>query len=98
MNEFQKYAKGLVSNLGLERALIVSESCLAASKATPNTYLYDEAMWYMDKDGSLQLAKDQKKFAGVKEKRLKKSLNFWMQVNAIIKKEAKNEIARSSKN
>lgn len=90
MNQFQKYAKDLAANLGLERALIVSESCLASSKGSPNTYLYDEASWYMDKDGSLQLSKDQKKFTGIKEKRLSKTLNFWTQVNAILKKEAKN--------
>ena len=93
MNQFQKYAKDLATNLGLERALIVSESCLATSKNVPNTYLYDEAAWYMDKDGSLQLAKDQKKFAGIREKRLSKNLNFWTQVNAILKKEVKNATA-----
>lgn len=90
MNQFQQYAKDLISNLGLERALLVSESCLTSSKNVPNTFYYDEAQWYLDKEGGLSLAKDQKKFAGIKERRLSKTANFWTQVNAIIKKEAKN--------
>lgn len=86
MNQFQKYAADLVSAQGPEKALIIAESSLAVSKNVPNTYLYDEAAWYMDKDGSLQLARDQKKFVGVRERRLNKTLNFWTQVTSIIKK------------
>lgn len=93
MNSFQGYAKSLISTHGIERALLISESCLASSKNVPNTFYYDEAQWYLDKEGGLSLAKDQKKYSGIKERRLNKTLNFWTQVHAIIKKEAKNAVA-----
>lgn len=90
MNKFQKYAQELIKTQSLEKALLISEGCLAVTRNVPNTYHYDEAAWYLDKDGSLQLSKDQKKFAGIRERRLNETANFWVQVNAILKKEAKN--------
>lgn len=90
MNQFQKYAADLVRVQGIEKALLIAEDCLKVSGNNPNTFLYDEAQWYLDKEGNLQLAKDQKKFAGIKEKRLTKSRNFWLQVTNIIRKAAKN--------
>lgn len=86
MNKFQQHAADLVRAHGAEKALLIAEGSLLASSNTPNTYLYDEASWYLDKDGYLQLAKDQKKFDGVRDKRLKSNANFWLQVRNIIKK------------
>lgn len=90
MNQFQEYAAGLIKAQGLEKALAISEENLNISGGTPNTFLYDEAQWYLDKEGGLSLAKDQKKFAGLKEKRLKTTRNFWLQVTNLIRKAAKN--------
>lgn len=97
MNQFQKHANALVKAHTLERALEISESCLVAVRNAPNTYLFDEAAFYLDKDGSLQLAKDQKKFASLREKRLSNTRNFWLQVTAILKKQAKGVSSEVSK-
>lgn len=86
MNQYQVYAKELVNRHGKAKALQIAQSSLVATNSTPNTYYFNEAAWYMDKDGRLQLGKDQKKFAGVREKRLKSTINFWTQVLNLVKK------------
>ncbi len=85
----KEYAKSISNNLGAERALEVAISCKAASERGPTTYLADEAIFYVDQAGQMQLAKDQTKVAGKREKRLKNLSNFWTEVTNILKKEVK---------
>lgn len=86
MNKFEKYADDLVKLHGKERALHIAESSLKASNAGANTYFYTEAAWYTDKEGRIQLAKDQKKFTGIRENRINTNVNFWKIVTNTIKK------------
>lgn len=85
----KEYANNLIKNLGVEKAFAVATASKAASERQPNTYMADEAAFYVDQQGLLQLAKDQSKFAGKREKRMKSLSNFWTEVYNIIKKEVK---------
>lgn len=85
-NRVQEVADQLARTHGQEKALAIADNCLVASSNNPTTYFFNEAAFYTDEGGRLQLAKDQKKFAGIREKRVAKNQSFWLQVRNIIKK------------
>lgn len=85
----KEYAKAITDNLGLESAIKVAETSKKASERSPTTFLFDEAIYYTDLHGNMQLAKEQSKLAGVRERRLAKSIIFWTQVLNILRKASK---------
>lgn len=86
----KQYALELINNLGADKALAIATENKTAANKSPVTYLYDEASFYTDQQGVLQVAKDQSKFKGVRDNRLRKLTAFWTEVEAVIIKTTKS--------
>jgi hypothetical protein len=90
MNNPANYAKALLKNNGKEQAQRIAAENVAICERSSNTVLFDEAEFYVSTERTLatyELANTQsKKVEGAKTNREKRNLNFWKQVNDILKK------------
>lgn len=92
MKRFQEYADGLVKTHGQEKAIKIATDSQAIANREAGLTFFDEAEFTINEHGRYEFSKTQsKKVAGLKDKRVKSTRNFWNLVVQLLNKGVKNE-------
>lgn len=92
MKRHQEYADGLVKTHGLEKAIKIATDSQAIANREAGITFFDESEFTINEHGRYEFSKTQsKKVAGLKDKRIKATRNFYALVlHLLTKKEKKN--------